>query len=198
MQWLDSLRSAIGSPEDVKKRAHQKGELWAFHKSLLGMDLGRLGLDVVDEGFLASFKIVVPDSDESELEQDVKAYLEKRGLKIPRTLRYSYNSKYSSLLIIPALAGKLFAAQYLARIYHTTLEQSVAMGDDLNDEEMLQKAGYTLTLACASRQIRELVNRQGGMVAAAAKHMGTVQMLDQIRSMVARRTTADSHQDSQV
>jgi hypothetical protein len=78
------------------------------------MDLGRLGMDVVDKGFLASFKIDVPETDERELEQDVKAYLEARDIKIPRTLRYSYNSKYGSLLIIPTLAGKLLAAQYLA------------------------------------------------------------------------------------
>lgn len=184
--WLDTMRDTIGTVEDIINGVHENGDLWCFLRELEAMDLASTGISTTDEGFLASFKVVLPADGKDLVFSEVVPYLKSKGIEIPSSLKFSYNSKYNSLVIVPATAGKVNAAKYVLDVNEVKMVEVAALGDDYNDEEMLQQAGWALTLGSAKPYIKELVSqREQGFVVPEADHEGTLSMLGVINTLIA-------------
>ena len=182
--WLKNLEPYLGPADDVISGNHSWGELWEFQRKLASMRLETENIAIVDEGFIASFRITFPPEDSQAIEQDKETYLRSKGILLPESLKYSYNSTYRSLAVLPKQAGKANAVNFLAEIHDISMDEVAAMGDDLNDEEMLRNAGCVLTLGNAKDRIKNLVKSKGGVVVSDPRHLGTVSMLDSLLSMI--------------
>lgn len=185
MDWLRLMENTIGPAHDVINGIKAGGDLWGFKRMLEARYKESSEMRFADEGFLASFKIEFPISDKPLLARDISAYLSDKGITFPDSLKYSYNSKYNSLVIIPRQAGKANAAKYIADRHHVAMENVAAMGDDYNDQDVLRLAGYAFTTSDAEEQIRELVaGKEKGWIISSGGHEGTIIMLDRLLSLL--------------
>jgi hydroxymethylpyrimidine pyrophosphatase-like HAD family hydrolase len=61
--------------------------------------------------------------------------------RLPNTTRAMLSEKYNLVQILAATADKTHALQYLLGIMGLEMSQAVAIGDDINDVEMIRNAG---------------------------------------------------------
>ncbi len=132
---------------------------------------------VETDGFLASFKVTLlpelcPDSARNSAQQAGTIQSQ-----VPDGLRASYNSKLGSFVVTRAAASKLSALQFWLDRVGLSCRDVAAMGDDLNDRELLDAVGHPMTLESALPGIRDLVRRRAGFVALGCGHEGTLEML---------------------
>lgn len=170
--WLSMLQSDLAA-------------LRACHGTLQALQLP--GIEVVTDGFEASFKIELPEEDAPQVQANRTAYLHSKGIELPEFLRCSYNSQFNSLVVIPRQAGKANAARYVMNKFGIEPTCVAALGDDLNDEEMLREAGWASTLASAYPTIKQLVANKPeeyGFLAQLGGHEGTQEMLDHLLATI--------------
>ena len=181
--WLSRLKDFVGPPDQLDRNLHHQGILWQF-KTYLSQRQNPEAFTVVDDGFMASFKVELPFRIEESTPDDIRKYLAGKGVNIPSDLKISVNTKYDSVAVIPKLAGKAQAADYLLHKMGLRLKNVAVLGDDLNDEELLATAGYPLTLASAQPKIKNLVRSRGGVVVPAGRHAGTKAMIDRLMQAI--------------
>ncbi|MBD2336461.1 HAD hydrolase family protein [Calothrix sp. FACHB-156] len=75
------------------------------------------------------------------------------------------------IFIYPSIPSKLIGLQLLKIL------PLIALGNDLNDLDMLNSSIYTATLMTAHEQVKETVNSKGGYCSSLFSHAGTEELL---------------------
>lgn len=176
--WLDYLGDAIGPVDPIALRAAEEGPLWeCFEKARSA------GFQCERDGFLASFKVVLPAEGRDEAIADPEGYLRRNGVNLNERLKCSPNWREGSMLVIPRRAGKRNALAWLAEQRGYDLSTIVGLGDDLNDLEFLQLVGFPATHRGARNEVLEVVQQREGIVASGDGHLGTIAMLQAVRHL---------------
>lgn len=145
-----------------------EGPLWELERTLQ-----REGFMTDSDGRWASFRIGVKANSLSE-----KAVQELLVRTLPEGITRTMN--LGDIDFLPVSGGKLNAARFIAMQYGVTIDSTIAMGDDRNDIELLEVAGFPATLTGAATEIITLVRERGGYIAPKEGHEGTILMLDWI------------------
>jgi Cof subfamily protein (haloacid dehalogenase superfamily) len=97
------------------------------------------------------------------------------------THRTEYASRNLSILdLLPPGCSKGAALDCLARIRGLEPEQIMAIGDNLNDLEMLDYSGYGVVMGNASAEIRALAARRGWQVTASNDEDGVALAIEEV------------------
>lgn len=75
------------------------------------------------------------------------------------------------VFIYPSIPSKLKGIRFLKFI------PLIALGNDLNDLDMLNASPYTATLSTAHEEVKEVVNRKGGYCSSLVSHAATEELL---------------------
>jgi hydroxymethylpyrimidine pyrophosphatase-like HAD family hydrolase len=95
--------------------------------------------------------------------------------------RTEYAARNLSILdLLPPGCSKGAALDSLARIRGLEREQIMAIGDNLNDLEMLEYAGHAVVMANASEEIRSLARRRGWELTASNDDDGVALAIEQV------------------
>ncbi len=189
--WLNLQIASIGPYDHINQQRRSEGELWMFKQQLAEMKIENL--KVIDEGFIASFKVELPRDKPLASVADVTSYLSENGVEVPNSIRYSFNSQYNSLVFSSGLAGKANAARYLLNRYQISADYAAVLGDDYNDEELLRLVKYPMVSGSAKEEIRQVVAaKKDGLVVAEAGLDGTKVILRRLISLVQPTVTYSS------
>jgi Cof subfamily protein (haloacid dehalogenase superfamily) len=97
------------------------------------------------------------------------------------THRTEYASRNLSILdLLPPGCSKGAALDCLARIRGLEAEQIMAIGDNLNDLEMLDYSGHGVVMGNASAEIRALAERRGWQVTASNDEDGVALAIEEV------------------
>ncbi len=136
-----TMRRAASSHPHLARYLHQTVPPPSLVSSL------RIAQDPVQVGFASSVNGVRALA--SSLRQDLKA----RGLKA-NLIRTEYPREDLALLdVLDAEASKASALSFLARRRKVPLSRTLAIGDNWNDEDMLETAGLGVVMANASPEL---------------------------------------------
>ncbi len=164
-EWQNYLQPEIG---DIRQPQRQ-GKLWVYEE-----ELRRQGFSTETKGRVGSFRIRHGQSGLEELEQRVIRSL-------PSEIMTTING--GSLDILPRKGGKANAARYAAGKLHISLSDAAAVGDDINDVDLLSSAGHPFTFAEVPPEVREIVaGKKGYICAYRPSHEGIIAILTQIAS----------------
>jgi hydroxymethylpyrimidine pyrophosphatase-like HAD family hydrolase len=95
--------------------------------------------------------------------------------------RTEYAARNLSILdLLPPGCSKGAALDSLARIRGLEREQIMAIGDNLNDLEMLEYAGHAIVMANASEEIRSQARRRGWELTASNDDDGVALAIEQV------------------
>lgn len=165
--YLEKMRPCIGYPEKGQK----EGQIWDYEKRL-----NQMGYKTDSEGRLASFRI---DSKQSNLTEEQIQKIEK--MQHPAGIKTVRNESF--LDFIPSAGGKDNAIQFLMDTIGLGWGDVACMGDDLNDLDMLSRAGYPFTLSGAKKEIIDIVKKRGGYISPLVSHNGAEDILMKIYGM---------------
>jgi Cof subfamily protein (haloacid dehalogenase superfamily) len=108
--------------------------------------------------------------------------------------RTEYPARNLSILdLLPPGCSKGAALDSLARIRGLKPEQIMAIGDNLNDLEMLAYAGRAVVMANASPQMREMAQRRGWELTASNDDDGVALAVEQVLREQANNQGADGN-----
>jgi Cof subfamily protein (haloacid dehalogenase superfamily) len=112
--------------------------------------------------------------------------------------RTEYAARNLSILdLLPPGCSKGAALDSLAQIRGLEPSQIMAIGDNLNDLEMLEYAGHAVVMANASEEIRELARRRGWAQTASNDEDGVALAIEQVlRQRSFARQAADNTEDA--
>lgn len=159
--------SAIQQPITGVYEKHD-GPLWDWERQLRSE-----GYEVDSDGRWASFRVRAKSNNLSA--QQIREMCQR---DLPPGITSTVN--LGDLDFIPQTSGKLRAAQFIAQRYQTELDKVAAMGDDINDTDLLESVCFPLTLQGALPEIVDLVRARRGYIAPQPSHRGTLQMLDAV------------------
>jgi len=161
-------------------------------------DMIAKGLVVDTAGRSASYRVdpasmeYFPDEKSTGLEKLVKAFpgLNQFPQEVRRTTHAPYPPPrgYEVFQFIPTSGGKANALEFVMYRDSLTWLNAAALGDDLNDEEMLIKACLPMTLVGAHREIQKLVVDRKGILAQGYSHNGTILALQELVTRVKAQT----------
>ncbi len=178
--WLEKIAASLGATVDADGRI-VGGRLGAVIDNLENCSVAhRRELVVETHGFLVSFKVTLSPKELPKAVSDPRAYVAGLAHGFPDALRVSLNTQDRSLLVIPVIAGKKLAMDYVLARLRLDWSEVCALGNDLNDLEMLSEAGYPMTLRGAQADVETLVRSRKGYVADAAGPLGTSEMLERV------------------
>lgn len=78
---------------------------------------------------------------------------------LPDTTRAMLSEKYNLVQILAATADKTHALHYLLGVMGLQMSQAVAIGDDINDVEMIRNAGLGVAVANAIPAVKAVAKR---------------------------------------
>jgi HAD superfamily hydrolase (TIGR01484 family) len=161
------------------------GTLWEYHRKFEGS-----GFFTVHAGRRASFGILHAgdqyDDDPikrlpHDLEENVKLAFEEApkppGVLTVRTGR--------GLDVVVSTKGD--AMDHVAKRYGLERDQIAAVGDDLNDITMLQRAGFPCTIFSAHSVILDVVDRRKGFLSFSGYHDGIQEVLRYLNKQATTR-----------
>ncbi|GEM_PF-7108250 len=145
------------------------------------------GIVVDDEGRAASFRID-PRANEMTAKElnyalnDIDQRIGGRPTEIQCMVHVPYPPEYACIEVIPKSSGKENAIEFVLNRMGLSWANVVAAGDDTNDLGMMDKAGYSMTIAGANSTVISLVSDKGGYISQHPKHMGTIDILTHLDS----------------
>lgn len=179
-EWLEAIAASLGATVNAGGRV-VGGKLGAVIDSLDSCSAAKRGELVVETGgFLVAFKVTLSQDELRKAFPEPRAYVAGLASGLDDGLRVSLNMQDQSLVVIPVVAGKKLAMDYVLARHGLDWREVCAFGNDLNDLEMLAEAGYAMTLRGAQADVEALVRRRRGFVANAAGPLGTSEMLEQV------------------
>ncbi len=178
--WLRKIAASLGAAVRADGRV-VGGRFGAVIDSLEKCSVAqRSELVVETKGFLVSFKVTLSPDELPKAVPDPRAYVARLADGFDDGLRVSLNTQDLSLLVIPAIAGKKLALDYVLERHGVKWPEVCALGNDLNDLEMLGEAGYPMTLRGAQADVETLVRSRKGYMANSAGPLGTSEMLERV------------------
>ena len=115
------------------------------------------------------------------------------------THRTEYASRNLSILdLLPPGCSKGAALDCLARIRGLEPEQIMAIGDNLNDLEMLDYAGHGVVMGNASAEIRALAERRGWQVTTSNDEDGVALAIEEVLRRQAEEQDAEGNEEEAI
>ncbi|MBS3095152.1 HAD family phosphatase [Candidatus Woesearchaeota archaeon] len=166
IEWASRLKEAVGI------FGCYNGLLWDYAKSL-----EREGYKTDYDGRLASVRVFLDKPD--NLNEEEKLGLETRVVKeAGHLLRTTRNQEM--LDIIPKAGGKINASNFILSRRVLEINDAIALGDDVNDEDLLLEAGFPMCPGNAVCSIKDIVKKRNGYVSVSNDHEGTIDMLNEV------------------
>jgi Cof subfamily protein (haloacid dehalogenase superfamily) len=112
--------------------------------------------------------------------------------------RTEYAARNLSILdLLPPGCSKGAALHSLASIRGLERNQIMAIGDNLNDLEMLEYAGRAVVMANASQEVRQLAQRHGWEITASNDDDGVAQAVEEVLRRRAENQDAEGNGDEE-
>jgi Cof subfamily protein (haloacid dehalogenase superfamily) len=113
--------------------------------------------------------------------------------------RTEYAARNLSILdLLPPGCSKGAALHSLASIRGLERNQIMAIGDNLNDLEMLEYAGRAVVMANASQEVRQLAQRRGWGITASNDDDGVAQAVEEVVRQRAENQDAEGNGDEEI
>jgi Cof subfamily protein (haloacid dehalogenase superfamily) len=113
--------------------------------------------------------------------------------------RTEYPARNLSILdLLPPGCSKGAALHSLASIRGLERNQIMAIGDNLNDLEMLEYAGRAVVMANASQEVRQLAQRRGWEITASNDDDGVAQAVEEVVRRRAENQDAEGNPDEAI
>jgi Cof subfamily protein (haloacid dehalogenase superfamily) len=113
--------------------------------------------------------------------------------------RTEYPARNLSILdLLPPGCSKGAALHSLASIRGLERNQIMAIGDNLNDLEMLEYAGRAVVMANASQEVRQLAQRRGWEITASNDEDGVAQAVEEVVRRQAENQDAEGNDDDEL
>jgi hydroxymethylpyrimidine pyrophosphatase-like HAD family hydrolase len=113
--------------------------------------------------------------------------------------RTEYPARNLSILdLLPPGCSKGAALHSLASIRGLERNQIMAIGDNLNDLEMLEYAGRAVVMANASQEVRQLAQRRGWEITASNDEDGVAQAVEEVVRRHAENQDAKGNGDEAI
>jgi Cof subfamily protein (haloacid dehalogenase superfamily) len=113
--------------------------------------------------------------------------------------RTEYAARNLSILdLLPYGCSKGAALDSLARIRGLEREQIMAIGDNLNDLEMLEYAGRAVVMANASQEVLELAKNRGWELTASNDNDGVALAIEEVLRQQSGRQDAEGNGDREI
>jgi hydroxymethylpyrimidine pyrophosphatase-like HAD family hydrolase len=113
--------------------------------------------------------------------------------------RTEYAARNLSILdLLPPGCSKGAALHSLASIRGLERNQIMAIGDNLNDLEMLEYAGRAVVMANASQEVRQLAQRHGWEITASNDDDGVALAVEEVLRQRAENQDAEGNGDEEI
>jgi len=163
-EWAEFLKPVIG-PIGIKT-----GMLWDYEKQLL-----KEGFKTDSEGRLATVRVYIDRPD--NLSEEEQTMLKEKIAGEVGSIGITTTLNEGMLDMLPVHGGKANAANYTIAKQGHTLEDVVALVNDVNDLDILQLARHAACPGNAILQIKQQIAEKGGYVSSFPGHGGTIDML---------------------
>ncbi len=94
--------------------------------------------------------------------------------RFSKSIEFKKNRQYYDFF--PVKAGKLNAIKYICKKNKISLSNVLYMGDDINDIDILERAGLPCTMKNAPEGVKKIVRERGGIITRMESYWGALQI----------------------
>ncbi len=160
-EWLRQLYNSIGPIGE------RMGQMWDYEKHLI-----KKGITIEPGERYASIRINLGKMSKEEayaLKKEIDQ--EAGGLELKTVI------SWPMLDIIPKASGKENAAKFLTKKYGFNVKDTIGIGNDISDIEMLKYAAMPFCPGNAVDSVKEAVKKKNGHVSECKQHQATTDIL---------------------
>ncbi len=162
--WAELLKPVIGTV------GAKRGLLWDYEQQLL-----KEGFKTDSGGRLATVRIYVDRPD--NLSEEERALIQQKIAVEVGHLGIATTQNENMLDMLPAQGGKANSIRYIVAKHSHSLDDIIALVNDINDLDMLQIAKLAACPGNAISSIKQRIAEIGGYISPYSEHAGTADML---------------------